>query len=148
MKQINSQKQKIPGEKLHSTFYFLLFIFCLILLSTFYFLFSTASAAGLVPCGEEGNPCSFCHLFQLGQNVLKFLMEISSVLAIAFIVYGGIMMMLGSGNPAKIKESQGIIWSAIIGIVILACSWVIINTFFHLMTGKIDWPWDEIQCKV
>ena len=57
-------------------------------------------------------------------------MEIISVLAIAFIIYGGIMMMLGSGNPQKIKESQGIIWSAIIGIIIISCSWVILNTFF------------------
>lgn len=130
-----------------STFYFLLSTFCILLLSTFYFLPSTVSAAGLVPCGGEGEaPCTFCHLSQLGQNVINFLIEITSVLAIAFIVYGGIMMMLGSGNPTKIKESQGIIWSAIIGIVILSASWVILNTFFNLITGDPNWPWHTIQC--
>lgn len=75
-------------------------------------------------------------------------MEITSVLAIAFIIYGGIMMILGGGNPSKLKESQGVIWSAIIGIIIMSCSWVILNTFFHLMTGNIGWPWDAIQCKI
>lgn len=120
-----------------------LFVF----IALFLFIFNSVSAAGLVPCGGEGeDPCTFCHLSQLGQNVINFSIEIASVLAIAFIVYGGIMMILGSGNPTKIKESQGIIWSAIIGIVILSASWVILNTFFNLITGDPNWPWHTIQC--
>jgi len=102
--------------------------------------------AKLLPdCPASG--CTFCDLSKLGQNVINFSIEIASVLAIAFIVYGGIMMMLGSGNPQKIKESQGVIWSAIIGIVILSASWIILNTFFNLMTGDPNWPWHTIQCQ-
>ncbi len=149
MKTKNSENKRIKTEK-SSTFYFLFSIFCTILLSAFYFLLPTASAAGLaVACGGKNeSPCTLCDLFKLGKNLINFSMEIISVLAIAFIIYGGIMMMLGSGNPQKIKESQGIIWSAIIGIIIISCSWVILNTFFHLMTGGLAWPWDDIQCKI
>jgi len=90
--------------------------------------------AKLLPdCPASG--CTFCDLSKLGQNVINFSIEIASVLAIAFIVYGGIMMMLGSGNPQKIKESQGVIWAAIIGVVIALTTWIILNTFFHLLTG-------------
>jgi type IV secretory pathway VirB2 component (pilin) len=121
------------------------------LFSIFYFLFSTpatVSAAGLVPCGgEDEPPCKFCDLFKLGQNIINFLLEkVSPALAIAFIIYGGIMMMLNSGNPSKLKESQGIIWSVVIGVVIALTVWIILNTFFHLLTGGLAWPWDEIKC--
>ncbi len=94
----------------------------------------------------SGASCTWCDFFQLGQNVINFLIEISSILAIAFIIYGGLMMMINSGNPSKLKESQGIIFSAIIGVVILLSAWVILNTFFNLMTGGLNWPWHTIQC--
>ncbi len=94
----------------------------------------------------SGSSCGWCDLFQLGQNIINFLIEISLVLAVAFIVYGGIMMMLTSSSPEKLKGSKDIIWSALIGLAIVLASWVILNTFFHLLTGQISWPWDQIQC--
>ena len=121
------------------SFYFFIFIFS-------FFIFNSVFAAGLVPCGgRDEAPCKFCDLFKLGQNIINFLLEkVSPALAIAFIIYGGIMMMLGSGNPQKLKKSQDIIWSVVIGVVIALTVWIILNTFFHLMTGEIRWPWDEI----
>ena len=121
-------------------FYFSIFISSL-------FIFNSVLAAGLVPCGGKDEPaCAFCDLFKLGQNIINFLMGISTILAVAFIIYGGIMMMVNSGNPGKLKESQGIIWSAVMGVVILLSSWVILNTFFNLLTGGLNWPWHTIQC--
>lgn len=90
--------------------------------------------------------CGWCDLFQLGQNVINFLIEISLVLAVAFIVYGGIMLMVQSNKPEKLQANRQIIWSAVIGVVIALASWVILNTFFHLLTGGLNWPWDQIQC--
>lgn len=90
--------------------------------------------------------CGWCELIQLGQNVIDFLIKISTVLAIAFIIYGGIMMMITSAKPEKLQASRSIIWSAVIGLVIVLTSWVILNTFFHLLTGELNWPWDQIQC--
>lgn len=108
-------------------------------------IFNLLFLAKLAPdCSGSG--CTWCDLFQLGQNIINFLIEISSVLAIAFIIYGGLIMMLNSGNPSKLKESQGIIFSAIMGVVILLSAWVILNTFFNLLTGGLNWPWHTIQC--
>jgi len=95
----------------------------------------------------SGADCTFCDFIQLGQNVINFLTQnIAFPLAVAFIIYGGIMMMVNSGNPGKLKENLGIIWSAVIGIAIMLSAWVILNTFFHLMTGELNWPWYSIQC--
>jgi amino acid transporter len=120
------------------------------LFSIFYFLFSisTAFAAGLVPCGEEGNPCTLCHLFKMGNRIIRYLMEISIPLGVGFMVFGGVMMMLAGGSPQKLQKSKDIIFSAVIGIIIVLVSWIILSTFFHLMTGKLDWPWQEIKCSV
>ena len=108
-------------------------------------IFNLLIFAKLLPdCPESG--CEFCHLFVLGQNIINFLIEISSILAVAFIIFGGIMMMVGSGSPEKLKKSKDIIWSAIIGIIILLSAWVILNTFFNLLTGGLNWPWHQIQC--
>jgi len=94
-----------------------------------------------------GVSCTWCDFFQFAQKIINFLMyNIAFPLAVVFIIYGGITMMLNSGNPGKLQESQGIIWSAIIGIAIMLSAWVILNTFFGLMTGGIGWPWDTIQC--
>ena len=108
-------------------------------------IFNLLIFAKLLPdCPVTG--CNFCNLMELGQNIINFLIEISTILAVAFIIYGGIMMMLGSGSPEKLKKSQSIIWSAIIGIVILLSAWVILNTFFNLLTGGLNWPWHQIGC--
>jgi len=95
----------------------------------------------------SGADCTFCDFIQLGQNIINFLTQnVAFPLAVAFIIFGGVMMMINSGNPQKLKESQGIIFSAVIGIVIMLSAWVILNTFFHLMTGSLNWPWHTIQC--
>jgi type IV secretory pathway VirB2 component (pilin) len=94
-----------------------------------------------------GATCTWCNFVQFGQGIINFLMQnIAFPLAVLFIIYGGIMMMINSGNPSKLQESRGIIWAAVIGLAILLGSWVILNTFFNLMTGGINWPWHTIQC--
>ncbi len=90
--------------------------------------------------------CGWCELIQLGQNIINFLIEISLVLVVAFIIYGGIMIMITGAKPEKLQASRSIIWSAVIGLVIVLASWVILNTFFHLLTGQLNWPWDQIKC--
>jgi len=104
--------------------------------------------AGLLPsCAHETNTiCGWCDLMQLCQNVIKFVTEISLLLAVIFIVYGGLMMMIFSYRPEKISESKEIIKAAVIGVIIITVSWVLLNTLFHLLTGKADWPWNQIQC--
>jgi uncharacterized BrkB/YihY/UPF0761 family membrane protein len=90
--------------------------------------------------------CGWCELIQLGQNVINFLIQISTALAVAFIIYGGIMMMIYSTNPERLQRSREIIKAAVIGVIIVAASWVILNTFFHLLTGNLNWPWDQVRC--
>jgi hypothetical protein len=45
------------------------------------------------------------------------------------------------------KEAKGIITKAVIGLVIVLCSWLIINTLIHLILGRVDFPWNNVQCQ-
>ena len=75
-----------------------------ILIFTF-LIFNFVEAAGLVPCGGEGqNPCTWCHLMQLIKNVINFLMYIVFPLAAIMIVVGGIMIMTAGGSTERVAK--------------------------------------------
>jgi len=109
-------------------------------------------AAGLVPCGgEDEDPCTFCDLLILFQNVLKFALVIVFLIVIVFIVYGGFRWIFSGGNEANIKAGMKIITNAIIGLMIVLCAWLIVNTVFWLiaqMGGKEEYTgsWWHLEC--
>lgn len=113
------------------------------------------SAAGipywgpLVACG--GDVCtSLCDLVTLGQNITSFGITLV-VFAIApiMIVYGGIMVMLSSGSPERMKTGKKIILNGVIGMALALGTFVILSTFFLVMgiaTGGNSVQWPTIQC--
>lgn len=121
-----------------------------VLFFAFCFLFSTASAfaAGLVPCGGDGeSACTFCHLVQLGENIIyNLLLKIGPTIATIFIIWGAFMMMLSGGSPEKAKKGREIMTSAIVGLVIAFAAWLIIDTIFNFLVkgsgGMSNFSWN------
>lgn len=122
-------------------------------------------AAGLVPCGRseddpstpminEAAPCTACDLLVLFQNVLKFALEIAFLIVVGFIIYGGFRWIFSSGNEANIKAGQQTITNALVGLAIILCAWLIVNTIFWLIktiggtdyTGSGAVPWFQLEC--
>ncbi len=132
----------------------------IILFSIFYFLFSisVAQAAGLVPCGGEGqDPCTWCHLMQLVKNVINFLMYIVFPLAAIMIVVGGIMIMTAGGSTERVAKGKEIVTAAVVGLLIALLSWLIIDTIIKILAGtpqgggpaeilKGLGPWNKLKC--
>jgi len=103
-------------------------------------------AAGLVPCGGEGEPrCQLCHFFVLFKNVVDFLLtKIIPPLAVLMLAIGGFMYVFaylspsealagGKGGPALLSQAKKLIVSVIFGLLILFAAWIIVNTFFQLI---------------
>jgi len=118
-------------------------------------------AASLVPCGlseddpdtpmiNETTSCTACDLLVLFQNILKFALEIAFLIVIGFIAYGGFRWIFSGGNEANIKAGQQIMTNAIIGLLIILCAWLIVNTVFWLIEtiGGDDYTgtWFKIEC--
>jgi len=136
----------------------------LIIFSTILILIPLASlAAGLVPCGGDGEPrCQLCHFFVLFKNVVDFLLtKIIPPLAILMLAIGGFMYVFaylspsqalggGSGGPALLSQAKQLIISVIFGLLIIFAAWLIVNFFFQ-MIGVADWTglkagWWKIDC--
>jgi hypothetical protein len=125
---------------------------------TLVFLFPTlVLAAGLVPCGGEGEqPCTLCHFFLLFEKVYVFILkEIAPPLAAFFIALAGFMYVfaytnpLEFGKPSLLNDAKKIISSTIFGLFLLFASWVIVNVFFQVI-GVAEWTnlktWWQINC--
>ena len=125
----------------------------LILLFLIFLSANPAQAAGLVPCGGAGeSPCTLCHLFVMLNNIFKFVMfTLVPVVAVLMLVIGGVMFFFGGANPGMLTKAKGIITSVVIGILIIFCAWVIVNTVLTT-SGIVKSPsvlkWYEINCSI
>jgi len=130
----------------------LILIFLLLVL----FIPAITKAAGLVPCGgpEPEKPCTACDLLVLLQNVLHFALTIAFLIVVIFAIVGGFRWILSGGNEENIKAGQKTLSSALIGLVIILCAWLIVNTVFWLVktiggedyTGTGALPWFQLEC--
>lgn len=92
---------------------------------------------GLVPqC--DGPNCTICDLIKLAHNVINYAIQISFVLAIAMVVFGGYNILTSAGSEEKVTQGRKIIWYAALGLALVLGSWAIINTFF-LIVAKVSW---------
>ena len=112
-------------------------------------------AAGLVPCGGEGeDACELCHFFVMAENIIDtVLIDIIPPIAILFVIIGGAYFILGSGyDPSLISKAKAMFWSVTIGLLIIYGSWLLINLFFATIglssTGSGDSlrDWWSINC--
>lgn len=129
------------------------------ILGTFFVLPIAASAAGLVPCGGEGeSPCTLCHFFLLFKNIVDFLLfRLVPPLAILMIVWGGAMFLMATGDPSQLARAKGIITSTMLGLVIIYSAWLFVGLFFSSISASVGFAgpfsgmpstWFRINCSV
>ena len=119
----------------------------------FFLLPVLVRAAGLVPCGGSGeDPCTLCHLFVLRNNIIKFVMfKLVPGLAVLMLIVGGIMFFFAGAKPETLKQARGVITSVVIGLLLVFCAWIIVNTIF-VKAGIVKTPslsnWWKISCEI
>ena len=155
-------------------------IFLVLLVGTVLVLPSLSLAAdtqsGLVPCdgvtekdasGKIISPaCQVCHVIELGQRIINFLVGIASFLAVGLFAYAGWLMLSAAGDTGKVSTAHGIFTNVVVGMVIVLAGWLIVDTVmkwtFQGTTdeekgsplyeqAKKDWkfgPWNEIKCVI
>lgn len=125
----------------------------LLLIAIFLLLFlipSMALGAGLVPCGGgAGEPaCTIGCFFAMLANIYNFLVKmIATPLAILALTIGGVILLMSAGNPSAVGLGKKIIYSAIIGLVLVYCSWLIINVILTAIGFNLgSWFAPDMTC--
>ncbi|GEM_PF-1678284 len=71
-------------------------------------------------------------------TIFTFALGVVGLLALGFLVYGGIRYILSAGNPSALADARSRMLSALIGVGILAGSYLILNTIDpHLLDLSI-----------
>jgi len=122
----------------------------------------------IVPCGTEWidnpdsspgepakiciNPCNLCHIFELLNNVLAFVLTcLVPIAATIMLVWGGFYFLVSGAKPTDVNKAKRIVTAAVVGLVIIFVAWMFLNTFLTSI-GVAEWTgleegWWDIQCQ-
>lgn len=97
-------------------------------------VFPNYCSARIVP---ETDPSNLNDLVDILINVANYFLGITGSLMLIMFIYGGVMLILSSGNKERVQKGQQIITSAVVGLIIVFSSYLIIQ--FTLQTlGVVD----------
>ena len=103
--------------------------------------------------------CGFCHIFQLGHNIVTFFLlpsesinnniPVVPLMATLLFAVGGVYLLSGAGSPELHEKGKKTLTSVVIGLLIVYAAWVFVNTFLMFL-GVAEWTrlgsWWQIQC--
>lgn len=69
-------------------------------------------------------------------SVIQFLFIIAVILALGFLIYGGIKWITSSGDKAGVETARNTIIASIIGLIVVFLAYMIINLVLTFLTGK------------
>ena len=75
-------------------------------------------------------------------RIISILIGLIGLILFLFILYGGIMWMIAQGDPTKVGKAQGIIYNAVVGVIVVLAAYAItnfvINQFTQPETGLLN----------
>lgn len=107
-------------------------------------------AAGLVPCGGADEPaCQTCHVVQLVNGVISWLVLILGTVAAIIIVYAGFKLVMSGGNRHAKEEAKSMLSNMIIGYVIVLAGWLLVDTGMKVLLADGETKlgmWNQLSC--
>jgi hypothetical protein len=92
---------------------------------------------------------SICDILATGKNILDFILTmLLFILAPAYFLYGGFLIMTSGGSEAKWTQAKTIMRQTVISILLILSSYLIVATFLWAVgnpaEGGVQWP--NIAC--
>ncbi|MBI2442553.1 MAG: hypothetical protein HYV40_01435 [Candidatus Levybacteria bacterium] len=93
------------------------------------------------PCAEGNADLSLCKTSTLPfgtafGTIIQFLFVIAVILALGFLVYGGIRWITSGGDKGGVETARNTIIAAIVGLILVFLAYVILNLVLLFLTGK------------
>ncbi|MBI2446268.1 MAG: hypothetical protein HYV51_00400 [Parcubacteria group bacterium] len=110
---------------------------------------------GIVPCDTSyaSAPCTVCHFYKLLQNIINFLLLMSTSLVTLMAIYIGFLFLFSGGSQKNITDAKSKLWLLVWGLVWVLGSWLVLNTVINFFTvigkpGPFPTPWNQISCEI
>jgi hypothetical protein len=113
---------------------------------------SLTLAAGLVPCGGEGEPvCQACHAVDILNGVLDWLVGVLSVVFALIVMVAGFNLVTSTGNTSTKEKAKSMITNAFVGFVIVLAAWLLIDYGMRFLVSDEGasvpfGTWNSVQC--
>ena len=94
------------------------------------FYANNAFAQGTAFFEREGGIPTAAAQGTLGQNIttiINYFLGLLGLIAVAFLIYAGVLMVTAGGNEEQVAKARKIIMYAVIGIVIILLSYTIVT---------------------
>jgi hypothetical protein len=107
-----------------------------------------AGGANVNPCPQSGQFTKLCNLNanNIGAIIgaaVEFILIIAVIIALFFLILGGIRWITSGGDKAKVESARGTIIAAIIGLVIAFLAFFVLSlalSFFGLSLTNLQLP--------
>jgi hypothetical protein len=87
--------------------------------------------------------CNYSLQGGLIQSIITLAFVVAGLIALGFLIYGGVRWILSGGEKEKVEEARGTIVAALVGLVIVFASYILIKLvfgFFNLDFGTFTIP--------
>ncbi|MEK7531041.1 MAG: hypothetical protein AAB573_04195 [Patescibacteria group bacterium] len=101
----------------------------------------------IVPeCETWGGICQACDVITLVDNVLKFLVAFTTVIAALMFLYAGLLYVTAAAKPANIDTAKKIFSTVLFGLIIVLVAWLIIDIIMRVFTNQDLNVLTQIEC--
>ena len=108
---------------------------------------TTILGGPIVPaCETWGGICQACDVITLIDNILKFMVAFTTVIATLMFLYAGILYVTAAAKPANIDAAKKIFTTVLFGFVIVLSAWLIIDIIMRVFAGQGLNPLTQIEC--
>jgi len=98
--------------------------------------------------GQEAAGYGTCEMVSLVNNLIQFIVQMGTLVAVLVFVYAGFIMVTSQGDASKLSRAKGLFVNVVIGFVLILASFLIVNTILAglLQTGHPAHRWQTIEC--
>ncbi len=96
-------------------------------------LASPVFAKGWNDGAGEAYPPTISGIGTILDKVMDIIFPVAGVVCVIFIIIGGYMWIASAGDPSKVKQAQGTLTWAIIGLIFVLVSTLIVRTIVNAL---------------
>src|SRR5665213_2477433 len=95
----------------------------------------TQGAIDVCPSGTFGGVCN-TSVNSLISNVIQGVFVIAILIALFFLIWGGLSWIISQGNKEKVTAARNTLIAALVGLIVVFLSYFLLNVVIQLLFGK------------